>query len=47
MKRVVVLGDVIEDIIVISDSARQLNTDNPSEISSQLPPKSRVTYALG
>ena len=35
MKRVVVLGDVIEDIIVISDSARQLNTDNPSEISSK------------
>ncbi len=32
MKRIVVLGDVIEDIIVISDSHRSSNTDNPAEI---------------
>jgi sugar/nucleoside kinase (ribokinase family) len=45
MKRVVVLGDVIEDIIVISDSARQLNTDNPSEISSK-PGGSGANFAV-
>lgn len=32
MKRIVVIGDVIEDIIVISDSHRSQNTDNPAEI---------------
>ena len=45
MKRVVVLGDVIEDTIVISDSARQLNTDNPSEISSK-PGGSGANFAV-
>ena len=45
MKRVVVLGDVIEDIIVISDSARQLNTDNPAEISSK-PGGSGANFAV-
>ncbi len=45
MKRVVVLGDVIEDIIVISDSARQLNTDNPAEINSK-PGGSGANFAV-
>ena len=45
MKRVVVLGDVIEDIIVISDSACLLNTDNPSEISSK-PGGSGANFAV-
>ena len=45
MKRVVVLGDVIEDIIVISDSARQLNTDNPANISSK-PGGSGANFAV-
>ncbi|MEL0200193.1 MAG: PfkB family carbohydrate kinase, partial [Aquiluna sp.] len=44
-KRVVVLGDVIEDIIVISDSARQLNTDNPAEINSK-PGGSGANFAV-
>ena len=34
MKRVVVIGDVIEDIIVISNGERKANTDNPSSIQS-------------
>ncbi|CAB4542794.1 MAG: hypothetical protein F2536_01885 [Actinobacteria bacterium] len=34
MKKVVVIGDVIEDIIVISNSERKTNTDNPSSIES-------------
>ena len=34
MKKVVVIGDVIEDIIVISNSERKANTDNPSSIQS-------------
>ena len=34
MKKVVVIGDVIEDIIVISDGDRKANTDNPSSIQS-------------
>ena len=34
MKRVVVIGDVIEDIIVISNQERRANTDNPSSIQS-------------
>ena len=34
MKKVVVIGDVIEDIIVISNSERKANTDNPSSIES-------------
>lgn len=33
MKKVMVIGDVIEDIIVIAGASRQENTDNPSEIS--------------
>lgn len=34
MKKVVVVGDVIEDIIVISNSERRANTDNPASIHS-------------
>ena len=34
MKKVVVIGDVIEDIIVISNQDRKANTDNPSSIKS-------------
>jgi sugar/nucleoside kinase (ribokinase family) len=34
LKKVVVIGDVIEDIIVISNSERKANTDNPSSIQS-------------
>ena len=34
MKKVVVIGDVIEDIIVISNSERKANTDNPASIQS-------------
>ena len=34
MKKVVVIGDVIEDIIVISNGMRRANTDNPSSIQS-------------
>lgn len=34
MKKVVVIGDVIEDIIVISNQERKANTDNPSSIQS-------------
>ncbi len=34
MKKVVVIGDVIEDIIVISNQERRANTDNPSSIQS-------------
>ena len=34
MKKVVVIGDVIEDIIVISNGDRKANTDNPSSIQS-------------
>ncbi len=34
MKKVLVVGDVIEDIIVISKGKRQLNTDNPSSIKA-------------
>ena len=34
MKKVVVIGDVIEDIIVISNHERRANTDNPSSIQS-------------
>lgn len=34
MKKVVVIGDVIEDIIVISNGERKANTDNPSSIQS-------------
>ena len=34
MKKVVVIGDVIEDIIVISNGERKANTDNPSAIQS-------------
>lgn len=34
MKKVVVIGDVIEDIIVISNQERKVNTDNPSSIQS-------------
>jgi sugar/nucleoside kinase (ribokinase family) len=34
LKKVVVIGDVIEDIIVISEGARKANTDNPSSIQS-------------
>ncbi|MEY3972206.1 MAG: hypothetical protein RLY84_599 [Actinomycetota bacterium] len=34
MKKVLVIGDVIEDIIVISNGKRQLNTDNPSSIKA-------------
>ena len=45
MKRVVVLGDVIEDIIVISDASRQKNTDNPAEISSK-PGGSGANFAV-
>ena len=34
MKKVVVIGDVIEDIIVISNSERKANTDNLSSIQT-------------
>jgi sugar/nucleoside kinase (ribokinase family) len=34
LKKVVVIGDVIEDIIVISNQERRANTDNPSSIQS-------------
>jgi sugar/nucleoside kinase (ribokinase family) len=34
LKKAVVIGDVIEDIIVISNTQRQTNTDNPSSIRS-------------
>ena len=34
MKKVLVIGDVIEDIIVISKAKKQLNTDNPSSIKA-------------
>ena len=34
MKKVVVIGDVIEDIIVISNQDRKANTDNPSSIQT-------------
>jgi sugar/nucleoside kinase (ribokinase family) len=34
LKKVVVIGDVIEDIIVISEGERKANTDNPSTIQS-------------
>ena len=34
MKKVVVIGDVIEDIIVISNGDRKANTDNPSSIQT-------------
>jgi len=34
LKKVVVIGDVIEDIIVISNGDRKANTDNPSSIQS-------------
>jgi sugar/nucleoside kinase (ribokinase family) len=34
LKKVLVIGDVIEDIIVISNSERKTNTDNPSSIES-------------
>ena len=34
MKKVVVIGDVIEDIIVISNGERKANTDNPSGIQT-------------
>ncbi len=34
MKKVLVIGDVIEDIIVISKGEKQLNTDNPSSIKA-------------
>lgn len=34
MKKVVVIGDVIEDIIVLAPSERKTNTDNPSSIKS-------------
>jgi sugar/nucleoside kinase (ribokinase family) len=34
LKKVLVIGDVIEDIIVISNGKRQLNTDNPSSIKA-------------
>ena len=34
MKKVVVIGDVIEDIIVISEGERKANTDNPSTIQA-------------
>jgi sugar/nucleoside kinase (ribokinase family) len=34
LKKVVVIGDVIEDIIVISNQDRKANTDNPSSIKS-------------
>ena len=34
MKKVVVIGDVIEDIIVISSGERKANTDNPASIQS-------------
>jgi sugar/nucleoside kinase (ribokinase family) len=34
LKKVVVIGDVIEDIIVISEGERRANTDNPSSIQS-------------
>lgn len=33
MKKVVVIGDVIEDVIVISNHDRKANTDNPSIIT--------------
>ena len=34
MKKVLVIGDVIEDIIVISKGPKQTNTDNPSSIKA-------------
>ncbi len=34
MKKVVVIGDVIEDIIVLAPSERKTNTDNPSSIKA-------------
>ena len=34
MKKVVVIGDVIEDIIVLSNGDRKSNTDNPSSIQT-------------
>jgi len=34
LKKVVVIGDVIEDIIVISNQERKANTDNPSSIQA-------------
>ncbi len=34
MKKVLVIGDVIEDIIVLAPSARKTNTDNPSSIKA-------------
>ena len=34
MKKVVVIGDVIEDIIVISNQERKANTDNPASIQT-------------
>jgi sugar/nucleoside kinase (ribokinase family) len=34
LKKVLVIGDVIEDIIVISKAKKQLNTDNPSSIKA-------------
>ena len=34
MKKAVVIGDVIEDVIVISNGERKANTDNPSTIKS-------------
>ena len=45
MKRVVVIGDVIEDIIVISNGDRKANTDNPSNIQST-PGGSGVNFAV-
>jgi sugar/nucleoside kinase (ribokinase family) len=34
LKKVVVIGDVIEDIIVLASSERKTNTDNPSSIKA-------------
>lgn len=45
MKRVVVIGDVIEDVIVISKGSRQPNTDNAAQINSK-PGGSGANFAV-